>query len=165
MNKYYKQFLQSNKKILDNKIYNTNIIISDRGRFEFSLIYAILGSALCNNYITTDFSEAQTELVTPPFNDKIQGLKFLEDIHHFVSCNIKDEILWPFSTPPTIDDEKDIPIANYGSSNLGLFKRRYRNGLSVRYGRLMQTISGIHYNYSVPEPIWESSLFKDANFI
>ena len=48
MNKYYKQFLQSNKKILDNKIYNTNIIISDRGRFEFSLIYAILGSALCN---------------------------------------------------------------------------------------------------------------------
>ena len=88
-----------------------------------------LGSALCNNYITTDFSEAQTELVTPPFRDKIQGLKFLEGIHHFVSCNIEDEILWPFSMPPLIDDEKDIPIANYGSSNLGLFKRRYRTCL------------------------------------
>ena len=122
-----------------------------------------LGSALCNNYITTDFSEAQTELVTPPFHDKIQGLKFLEDIHHFVSCNIEDEILWPFSMPPLIDDEKDIPIANYGSSNLGLFKRRYRTGLSERYGSLMQTISGIHYNYSVPELIWESSLFKHTD--
>ena len=122
-----------------------------------------LGSALCNIYITTDFSEAQTELVTPPFNDKIQGLKFLEDIHHFVSCNINDEILWPFSMPPPIGDEKDIPIANYGASNLGLFKRRYRNGLSLRYGKLMQTISGIHYNYSVPESIWESSLFKNTD--
>ena len=122
-----------------------------------------LGSALCNNYITTDFSEAQTELVTPPFHDKIQGLEFLENIHHFVSCNLKDEILWPFSMPPPIDDEKHIPIANYGSSNLGLFKRRYRAGLSERYGSLMQTISGIHYNYSVPESIWECSLFKQTD--
>ena len=122
-----------------------------------------LGSALCNKYITTDFSEAQTELVTPPFHDKIQGLKFLEDIHHFVSCNITDEILWPFSMPPPIDDDREITIANYGSSNLGLFKRRYRTGLSERYGSLMQTISGIHYNYSVPESIWESSLFKNTD--
>ena len=38
MNKYYKQFLQSNKKILDNQINDTNVIISDRWRFEFSLI-------------------------------------------------------------------------------------------------------------------------------
>ena len=29
-----------------------------------------LGSSLCNKYITTDFSEAQLELVTPPYDDK-----------------------------------------------------------------------------------------------
>ncbi|MDC0586865.1 glutamate--cysteine ligase, partial [Gammaproteobacteria bacterium] len=120
----------------------------------------LLGSALCNHYITTDFSEAQLELVTPPLNDKIKGLKFLEDIHHFVSCNIEDEILWPFSMPTVINKDKDIPIANYGSSNLGLFKRRYREGLSHRYSRKMQAISGIHYNYSVPETLWQSSLIK-----
>ena len=94
-----------------------------------------LGSALCNNYITTDFSEAQTELVTPPFRDKIQGLKFLEGIHHFVSCNIEDEILWPFSMPPLIDDEKDIPIANYGSSN-------------------EQRLTGLHETQSIKKFTW-----------
>ena len=119
-----------------------------------------LGSALCNHYITTDFSEAQLELVTPPLNDNIKGLIFLEDIHHFVSCNIEDEILWPFSMPPVINTDKDIPIANYGSSNLGLFKRIYREGLSHRYSSKMQAISGIHYNYSVPETLWQNPLSK-----
>ena len=119
-----------------------------------------LGSALCNKYITTDFSEAQLELVTPPFHDRIKGLQFLEDIHHFVSCNLEDEVIWPFSMPTIINTEKDIPIAHYGSSNLGLFKQIYRKGLSHRYSRMMQAISGVHYNYSVPDIIWESSLFK-----
>ena len=122
-----------------------------------------LGSALCNDYITTDFSEAQLELVTPPLNNKIKGLNFLEDIHHFVSCNIEDEILWPFSMPTVINKDKDIPIADYGPSNLGVFKQIYRNGLSHRYGRMMQAISGVHYNYSVPDSIWQSSLFKNMD--
>jgi len=122
-----------------------------------------LGSSLCNQYITTDFSEAQLELVTPPFQDKSKGLNFLDDIHHFISCNLEDEILWPFSMPVTIKEEEDIPIANYGPSNLGVFKRTYRNGLSHRYGRLMQAISGLHYNYSVPDSIWQSSLFENMD--
>ena len=62
--------------------------------------------------------------------------------------------------PSIIHSDKDIPIANYGSSNIGLFKRRYREGLSHRYSRKMQAISGIHYNYSVPESLWQSSLIK-----
>jgi len=120
-----------------------------------------LGSTLCNRYITTDFSEAQLEFVTPPLNDKIKGLKFLEDIHHFVSCNIDDEIIWPFSMPTVINTDKDIPIANYGTSNLGLFKQTYRKGLSHRYGRMMQAISGTHYNYSIPETFWQSPFLKN----
>jgi len=120
-----------------------------------------LGSALCNQYITTDFSEAQLELVTPPFQDKQKALRLLDDVHHFISCNLEDEILWPFSMPVAINAEEDIPIAYYGPSNLGEFKRIYRNGLSHRYGRMMQAISGVHYNYSVPNSIWQSSLFKN----
>jgi len=123
----------------------------------------LLGSALCNHYITTDFSEAQLELVTPPLNDKIKGLRFLEDVHHFISCNLEDEILWPFSMPVAINAEEEIPIAYYGPSNLGVFKQIYRNGLSHRYGRMMQAISGVHYNYSVPDSIWQSSLFKNMD--
>src|SRR5678816_4302109 len=33
-------------------------------------------------------------------------------------------------------------------------KTVYRNGLGVRYGRMMQAISGVHYNYSFPEKMW-----------
>jgi len=119
-----------------------------------------LGSPLCHKYITTDFSEAQLELITPPLEDKKRGLIFLENIHHFVSNKIEDEIIWPFSMPPLIQSDDEIPIAFYdSSSNLALFKTTYRNGLSHRYGRTMQAISGIHFNYSLPEQIWKSSLF------
>ena len=120
-----------------------------------------IGSALCNRYITTDFSESQLELITPPLSDKTAGLEFLDHIHHFVSHNINKEILWPFSMPPTIKSEQDLPIADYGISNLGLFKQLYRKGLSHRYGRSMQAISGVHYNYSLPDSIWHSSFFED----
>lgn len=118
-----------------------------------------LGSPLCHKFITTDFSEALLELITPPLIDKKIGLNFLENIHHFVSHKIEDEIIWPFSMPPFIHSDAEVPIAFYGSSNLGLFKTTYRNGLSHRYGRTMQAISGIHFNYSLPEKIWKSSLF------
>ena len=121
-----------------------------------------MGSALCNRYITTDFSEAQLEFITPPLPDKTAGLEFLDHIHHFVSHNINKEILWPFSMPPTIKSEQDLPIADYGISNLGLFKQLYRKGLSHRYGRSMQAISGVHYNYSLPDSIWHSSFFEDS---
>ena len=124
-----------------------------------------MGSPLCHRYITTDFSEAQLELITPPFIDKKTGLDFLENIHHFVSHKIEDEIIWPFSMPPLIQSDADIPIASYGSSNLALFKTTYRNGLSHRYGRTMQAISGIHFNYSLPEQIWKSSLFTEEKAV
>ena len=121
-----------------------------------------IGSALCNRYITTDFSESQLELITPPLSDKTAGLEFLDHIHHFVSHNINKEILWPFSMPPTINSDQDLPIADYGISNLGLFKQLYRKGLSHRYGRSMQAISGVHYNYSLPDSIWHCSFFEDS---
>ena len=121
---------------------------------------AKLGSALCNNYITTDFSEAQLELVTPAYEDKKVAIQFLRDIHHFVSNKLGDEYLWPFSMPINVESDKDILIASYGNSNLAKFKQIYRNGLSERYGKMMQIISGVHYNYSVPESIWKSELFK-----
>ncbi len=120
-----------------------------------------MGSALCNRYITTDFSESQLELITPPLPDKTAGLEFLDHIHHFVSHKINKEILWPFSMPPTIKSEQGLPIADYGISNLGLFKQLYRKGLSHRYGRFMQAISGVHYNYSLPDSIWHSSFLGD----
>tara|TARA_X000001036_G_C20686708_1_gene807890 strand:+ start:2406 stop:3947 length:1542 start_codon:yes stop_codon:yes gene_type:complete len=119
-----------------------------------------LGSALCNNYITNDFSEAQLELITQPKGEISLLKESLRFIHHFVIQNIDDESLWPLSMPPSIKDVNDIPIAYFGESNLGKFKHIYRKGLSNRYGRLMQAISGIHFNYSLPEIFIEGNLIN-----
>jgi glutamate--cysteine ligase len=114
------------------------------------------GSALTNEHITTDFSEALIELVTPTFLTSWELLQYLLDLHQFVYRDLKDEWLWATSMPCNIEDDESIPIAQYGSSNVARMKTVYRKGLAVRYGRKMQAISGVHFNYSFPERFWEA---------
>jgi glutamate--cysteine ligase len=113
-----------------------------------------LGSALTHPYITTDYSEALIELITPPFADVRDTLAFLHNTHQFVYDNLDNEMLLAASMPCGIDGDESIPIAQYGSSNIGRMKHIYRHGLWHRYGRTMQAIAGIHFNYSVPEALW-----------
>ncbi len=113
-----------------------------------------LGAALTHPYITTDYSEALIELITPPFANIKDTLAYLSDIHRFVYEHLDNEILLGASMPCGIDGDESIPIAEYGSSNIGQMKHVYRHGLWHRYGRTMQSIAGIHFNYSVPEALW-----------
>ncbi|WP_082411735.1 glutamate--cysteine ligase, partial [Methylogaea oryzae] len=113
-----------------------------------------LGSALTHPEITTDYSEALLELITPPFQDPADTLAYLDDVHRFVHANLDGEILLGSSMPCGIDGDDSIPIARYGDSNIGRMKYVYRLGLAYRYGRTMQAIAGIHFNYSVPEKLW-----------
>ena len=113
-----------------------------------------LGSALTNEYITTDFSEALLEFVTPAFSSTWEALGCLCDIHQFAYANLGDELLWVSSMPCLIGNDEDIPLARYGTSNVGKMKTIYRRGLGYRYGRAMQTIAGLHFNYSLPEAFW-----------
>ena len=117
-----------------------------------------LGSALMHPHITTDYSEALMELITPPLAHPQQALNFLRDLHVMVQQNLPEgETLWPMSMPCMLDNnEENIPLAHYGSSNLGQFKTLYRHGLGVRYGRRMQTIAGVHYNISFPDRLFEA---------
>jgi glutamate--cysteine ligase len=71
-------------------------------------------------------------------------------IHQFVHRDLGEEMLWVSSMPCGLPTDETIPIGVYGSSNVGRAKSVYRMGLSHRYGRRMQTISGIHYNWSMP---------------
>jgi len=115
-----------------------------------------LGSPLTHGAITTDFSEAQLELITGVHESAAGCLKELTDVHRFVYANLEDELLWPSSMPCIVGDDDDIPVGQYGSSNIGRTKTIYRLGLGLRYGRLMQTISGIHYNFSLPDSVWST---------
>ena len=115
-----------------------------------------LGSALTNEHITTDYSEALIELVTPPFAASWELLQYLLDLHQFVYRHLGDELLWATSMPCALEGDASIPIAQYGTSNIARMKTVYRHGLGLRYGRVMQAISGVHFNYSFPQGFWEA---------
>ncbi|MEH6824292.1 MAG: glutamate--cysteine ligase [Motiliproteus sp.] len=113
-----------------------------------------LGAALMHSRITTDYSEALLEFITPVFPGVDPALQYLEELHRYTYLNLGDETIWGGSMPCRIDAPHEVPIGRYGSSNIGQMKHVYRLGLEARYGRLMQSIAGIHYNFSLPEAIW-----------
>jgi glutamate--cysteine ligase len=113
-----------------------------------------LGATLTHPYITTDYSEALPELVTPPLRTQWETLQVLCDVHAFIARRLDGELLWPASMPCELPPDDEIPIASYGPSNLGRMKTVYRRGLGYRYGRHMQAIAGVHFNYSLPLEFW-----------
>ena len=125
---------------------------------------AALGSAMTHPRITTDFSESQLELITGVHGSADDCVTEIREIHQVVCRHLGDEVMWGSSMPcrlPPSDD--DIPLGYYGDSNLGRAKTVYRMGLAYRYGRRMQTISGIHYNFSLPEDAWASLAEADRH--
>ncbi len=124
------------------------------GRLAETAHPAALGSALTHEYITTDYSEALLEFVTPAMPSSVEVLDLLTDIHRFTGRALGDELLWATSMPCMLAGDDSVPLARYGHSNVGRMKTIYRRGLGWRYGRVMQTISGVHFNYSVPEQFW-----------
>src|SRR5690554_2954946 len=114
-----------------------------------------LGSALKHPLITTDYSEALMEFITPVANDITLTMQQLEDIHAHVYRELGAELLWPLSMPCFVGEASDIVVAQYGSSHTGRMKTLYREGLTQRYGGAMQIIAGVHYNFSLPDAIWQ----------
>lgn len=114
-----------------------------------------LGSSLCHPMITTDYSESLLEFITPPSDSLNGSLDTLFELHQFAQFGVGKELLWPGSMPCQLLHNQEVPIAQYGTSNQGMMKHVYRRGLDYRYGRLMQTISGVHYNFSFPKSFWE----------
>ena len=129
--------------------------VSSEGSISSTPHPKVLGSALANPYITTDYAESLLELITDPMDSAAQALQFLQDTQAFVYQNLDDEILWNTSMPCVLTGEDSIKIAEYGSSNAGMMKTVYRRGLGHRYGKMMQVIAGIHYNYSLPQSFWQ----------
>lgn len=124
---------------------------------------ARLGSALTHAQITTDYSEALLEFITAAEEDPLRTLAELDAIHRFTYAQLGAEQLWCHSMPCKLPDEADIPIARYGSSHIGQIKHIYRKGLAVRYGKPMQCIAGIHYNFSIPDALWRRLQHADGD--
>ncbi len=123
-----------------------------------------LGSALTHPNITTDFSESQVELITGVHADVEACLAELQEVQQATFHALGEEVLWVSSMPCGLPADDVIPLGYYGTSNVGQTKTVYRRGLGHRYGRRMQTISGIHYNWSLPDVASEDYFGLIRNF-
>ena len=147
-------------KSLRRGIEKESLRVLDDGALALTAHPRSLGSALKHPHITTDFSEALIELITGVHTDIEDCLAEMKRIHQFVYRHIGEELLWGASMPCSLPDESAIPIARYGTSNLGRAKTVYRIGLSHRYGKRMQMIAGLHYNFSLLQAAWPALLGK-----
>jgi len=129
--------------------------VTAAGRIAHTPHPSAMGSALASAHVTTDFSEALIELVTPAFGTSWELLQYLLDLHQFVYRHLDEELLWATSMPCPLEGDADVPTARYGTSHIGQMKYVYREGLRHRYGALMQAISGVHFNYSFPAGFWQ----------
>lgn len=157
---------QGGKQLLANSqigLEKESLRVSPDGGLAQTTHPAALGSPLTHPYITTDYSEALVEFVTPPCTKIQDALDFLRDTQQFAYSVLDKasdmELLWATSMPCVVAGETSIPIARYGKSNAGTMKTVYRRGLGHRYGRVMQVIAGVHFNYSFPDNFWP--VFQD----
>jgi len=135
-----------------------NLRVDRAGNLALTPHPVIFGNKLKHAFVTTDFSESQVEMITPPLPDISQAVGFLETIHDIVSLELGDELLWPQSIPPILPADQQIPIASYDED--GAEAREYREFLAQKYGPKNQLFSGIHFNFSFSEKLLEMLYLK-----
>ena len=143
-------FLQGRKGI-----EKENLRVDKNGKLSQKSAPKDFGSALSHSYITKDFAEAMSELVTPPYHSLHELFEFLKNLHGYSYRCLKSENFWVASMPDTSIDAIPIQIAQFGKSNKAKLKETYRKGLRLRYGEKMQMISGMHFNYSFHPKVWQ----------
>ena len=108
-----------------------------------------------DDHIVRDFCENQTEINTPVTHSAAEAVASLDYYHQKIQRGLRQltprEYLWPFSNPPYIRSENDVPIAIFLGGRAS--KTEYREYLSDRYGRYKMTFSGIHFNFSFAEEL------------
>ncbi len=113
------------------------------------------GDKINNPHITVDFSESQVELITPALPDIDETHRYLSELQLFAEESLDNELLWPLSMPGNLPLDEKIPIARFEATEKGREKEIYRSGLALRYGKKMQMISGIHYNFSFSKEFFD----------
>lgn len=108
-----------------------------------------------SKHIVRDFCENQTEINTGVCGSAQEAVAELDGYYRRVQKTLKNlperEYLWPFSNPPYIRNEDDIPIALFDGDRAA--KTEYREYLSDRYGRYKMTLCGIHVNFSFADEL------------
>ncbi|MGO4938344.1 bifunctional glutamate--cysteine ligase GshA/glutathione synthetase GshB [Fundicoccus sp. Sow4_H7] len=115
-------------------------------------------------YIQTDFGENQLEFITPPSNSTEEIIQWLAATHQIVAqTNEKnEELIWPFSMPALIPENRgEIKVAQLTN----VVERQYREYLADYYGKDVQLVSGIHYNFKINPEVIEAYCPADSSLI
>ncbi|QWQ38257.1 bifunctional glutamate--cysteine ligase GshA/glutathione synthetase GshB [Gemella sp. zg-570] len=103
-----------------------------------------IGNRQNHPYIQTDFAESQVELITSPEENSREVYRYLSAIHEVLLRKLpQDEFIWPLSIPAILPKEEDIQVAQFDKKE----DVEYREYLVSVYGKYIQMISGIHYNF------------------
>lgn len=103
-----------------------------------------------HKYITTDFSESQMEFITPVYCTSEDLYNFSNTLYDIAVLELsEDELLLPYSMPMLIESDEEIREASFNNDEMGLKSSNYRAYLTKKYGKRKQTISGIHFNFSI----------------
>ncbi|MBG9981461.1 bifunctional glutamate--cysteine ligase GshA/glutathione synthetase GshB [Facklamia sp. DSM 111018] len=121
------------------------------------------GSRSHHPYIQTDFAEGQIELITPPSKQINDIISWFDALHQIVETTISSdsyqELLWPFSMPPKLGNLDQVRSAQLDDPK----EYQYRKYLIEVYGKPVQLVSGIHYNFQINPQLMEKYLPKDEN--
>ena len=121
---YMKEFLTKNnikslispKQLLSGNFgfEKEGLRIDQNGQLSLTPHPEVFGNKLTNPHITTDFSESQLEIITPPFNSVKEAYHCLTFLVDIVNTSIPDDqYIWNQSLPCILPDEKMIPLAAY----------------------------------------------------
>ncbi len=107
--------------------------------------------------IDRDFCENQIEFIGDVFTDPQKLNDQLLELQRYINKKLSEsgELLWPFSNPPRISGEDEVPVAQYSGSLQS--KSVYRQYLAQKYGKIKMLFSGIHLNFSFSEPLLKAA--------
>ena len=105
------------------------------------------GNRTFHPYLQTDFAECQLELITPPAVNPEEIMQWFSALHQITHSTLKanNELFWPYSLPPHIEDPNQVQPAQLDNQK----EFQYRQYLMGKYGKNVQLISGIHFNFQI----------------
>ncbi|MBG8418249.1 bifunctional glutamate--cysteine ligase GshA/glutathione synthetase GshB, partial [Enterococcus faecium] len=123
---------------------------------------AIFGDRSYHPYIQTDFSETQTEMITPVTDSIPELFQYLAAVYDVTARSIpKEEMIWPLSMPPALPEkDEEIIIAKLKNFEDVLY-RRY---LAKEYGKRKQMVSGIHFNFEFGDELLRTLFSHQEEF-
>lgn len=126
--------------------------VDDTGQLSQEPYPAAIGDEKTNPWITNDYLETMSEVVTPAARHSLDAMHYLYAINNVLrSALAPGELLWPLSMPPQLPaDKRQLQFAKMGPA-----KEAYLKEWTKRHGYSEGTPCGTHINLSISDEVIE----------